>query len=61
MRYKCYDCDEVFDEDDAGSRSECVGEFWGAPAYESYMTCPNCGSDDIEEYEETEEGEDDGE
>lgn len=50
MRYKCYDCDEIFDEDDAGSRSECVGEFWGSPAYESYMVCPNCGSDDLEEY-----------
>lgn len=58
-KLKCYDCGEVFDEDDADVRSECVGEFWGAPAFMDYNICPHCGSDEIEEYheEEKEEGE----
>lgn len=59
---KCCDCGCVFDEDDADKRSECVGEFWGSPAYDSYLVCPDCGSDDIEDYEEEEsEDEEDGE
>ena len=49
MKYKCYDCGEIFDEEDADVRSECVGEFWGAPAYMDYNVCPRCGSQDIEE------------
>lgn len=48
---RCYDCGCVFDEEEADEKRECVGEFWGTPAYESYMVCPKCKSDDIEEVE----------
>ena len=58
MRYKCCNCDCVFDEQDAGERSECVGEFWGSPAYQTYMVCPECDSEEIDEYTEDEEQED---
>ena len=47
----CGDCGEIFDEEDAGCVHECVGEFWGSPAYQSYPVCPSCGSDNIGEYE----------
>ena len=63
-KMRCYDCDAVFDEEDAETRSECVGEFWGSPAYQNYAVCPFCHSEDIEEYEEPaeeEEGEDETE
>lgn len=45
--YKCNECDAVFDEPD--TYRECVGEFWGTPAYEEFDICPVCKSDDIEE------------
>ena len=57
MLLRCNNCDEVFDEDDLESRSECVGEFWGSPAYDSYGICPYCGSDDYDEYIDPEEEE----
>lgn len=34
----------------AATRSERIGEFWGAPAYTEYLVCPDCHSDEIEEY-----------
>lgn len=46
-KYICHDCGKTFDE--PKYERECVGEFWGAPAYESYEACPFCGSDYIEE------------
>lgn len=60
-KLKCYECGAIFDEDDAETRRECVGEFWGSPAYESYSICPVCHSDDLEEYEESEEEDDETE
>lgn len=62
--YKCVNCEEIFDEDDAGTYSEMVGEFWGDPAYETFICCPHCRSDFLEEIddekeEEEEEVEDD--
>ena len=48
---RCNSCHEVFDEDDLDYDHECVGEFWGAPAYQDYPKCPECGSDDIEDFE----------
>lgn len=59
---KCYDCGETFDEEDAGCVNECVGEFWGSPAYQSYPVCPFCRSDNIGEddpEEDQEEGDED--
>lgn len=47
MMLYCCDCDSCFDASDARERRECVGEFWGAPAYETYMECPYCGSDSL--------------
>ena len=55
MKYKCCECGHIFTEDDAYIYSECVGEFWGSPAYEEFMACPACKSDCIEDYEEEEE------
>lgn len=57
MKYKCYNCGKIFDEEDSGFKRELVGEFWGAPAYESVMVCPECRSDDLDEYTEEEEEE----
>ena len=51
-KLRCYDCGEIFDEDDADSRSDFVGEFWGSPAYDTVAICPFCNSDELEEYEE---------
>jgi hypothetical protein len=45
--YKCNDCENTFNEPD--SYRECIGEFWGFPAYEEFGSCPICGSDDYEE------------
>lgn len=52
---KCNDCGRKFDE--PATYSECVGEFWGTPAYENWAICPYCKSDEIEEYDEKEDDE----
>lgn len=54
-KLKCYDCGEIFDEEDADTVSENVGEFWGSPAYMNYNACPRCGSTELDEYHESEE------
>ena len=41
MSYYCTQCGRVFDEPEF--YEECVGEFWGAPAYQSFSECPYCG------------------
>lgn len=52
--YRCNDCEATFTEPD--TYKECIGEFWGMPAYQEFGCCPQCGSDDYEEvYEEEEE------
>ena len=56
-KYKCQDCDAVFTEDEAGSERDFVGYYGEQSAYQYYMTCPECGSDFIEEYIEEEEEE----
>ncbi len=48
MKYYCTSCGEIFDEPE--TYSECIGEFWGAPAYQDFAECPYCGG----EFEETE-------
>ena len=61
MRYICSECKEIFNESEivVNSYTEKMGEFWGAPAYETFYEdhCPYCGSNYIEEY--YEEGNDD--
>lgn len=55
MMYKCNDCDAIFENPKCVS--EYRGEYWGAPAYEDMYYCPECGSDDYEEYREEEDEE----
>lgn len=50
MKFKCTDCGATFTEDEMGRYEECVGEFWGVPAYETFGCCPCCKSDEYEEY-----------
>ena len=52
--WKCEECGCIFEEDEMDSYQECVGEFWGFPAYETFYCCPNCNSEAIDEYDETE-------
>lgn len=56
---RCTDCGHIFDEYDAITIHEYMGEFWGTPAYEDWMGCPNCKSTEIEDYDEREDEEDD--
>lgn len=58
MKYKCGCCDHIFDEDEAGTRTE-HEEFWGAIVPIYYSVCPECGADisDEDEYVEEEEEE----
>ena len=58
-KLQCLNCEYVFNEDDADVVSECIGEFWGAPAFEQYNACPKCGSTDVDDYEEEENEDDD--
>jgi len=46
MRFYCTDCGRYFDDEEADYRQECVGEFWGTPAYETFMMCPHCRSEE---------------
>lgn len=45
MRYYCEDCHRVMDELDMDR--ECIGEYWGVPAYIDYGICPLCGSTEV--------------
>lgn len=56
MRYKCAYCGCIFDEDEAGTRTE-HEEFWGSICSIDYNTCPECG-EDISDKEEFKEGND---
>ena len=49
---KCLCCGEIFDNDEVATRTECVGEFWGTPAYMDFDICPFCNCEDLEDYEE---------
>lgn len=63
MMYKCENCNEVFDESDADkvhttyeSEYGVSGEFASSTPY-SYLVCPYCKCDELEEYEDEEEDE----
>ena len=53
---KCYDCGEVFPDDEVVIEEwyESRGEFWGMPCSERMVEwrCPFCNSDEVDEYEE---------
>lgn len=58
---RCMCCGEEFEYEDAPQYRDCVGVYQGAPAYETHITCPNCGEEDYEEVYRDEEDEDDEE
>lgn len=41
--YRCKSCGHLFEEGEEKVYSEKIGEFGGAPAYQSYSACPICG------------------
>lgn len=51
----CNDCGCEFEE--PKTVNDYRGEFWGVPCYEALSECPNCGSDDIEEDDESDDEE----
>jgi hypothetical protein len=51
---KCDRCKEVFAFSEAETERECVGEVFGFPAYEEYISCPKCGHIDLYEVEKCE-------
>jgi Zn finger protein HypA/HybF involved in hydrogenase expression len=57
-KYLCNDCGGVYTEEelDCELHYEDRGEFWGSPCREKVYvyTCPDCGSEEIEIYDETE-------
>ena len=48
---KCGRCGQIFDETEGITRSELVDSGPGYKHYEHYYTCPNCDSDEIEEFD----------
>ena len=44
--YICNDCGSEFE--DPKLERERLGEYWGAPAWETWGVCPSCGSTEIE-------------
>lgn len=44
--YVCNDCGAEFESPKLDR--ERLGEYWGQPAWETWGSCPGCGSDDIE-------------
>lgn len=45
--FYCYECKEYLEK--VKWTRELMGECCGEPAYDTFMTCPLCGSHDIEE------------
>lgn len=65
MMYKCCDCEEIFDENDAEISTYDIEDDLGVGyLFDDHHTatcfvCPECGSDNIEEYIEEESEEED--
>lgn len=47
---RCDNCGNVFEPDDDCIRSELVERFQGYELWEHYFVCPECNSEDIEEF-----------
>ena len=45
----CENCHSFHDEEHLMRFTECVGEYQGTPAYQTFYACPDCGSTDMEE------------
>ena len=50
-KYRCCNCGAVFNKEDAEGKREYVGEFWGTPAYDTIDVCPECDSEELEDFE----------
>ena len=50
-KYRCCRSGMIFNKDEAECGQEYRGEFWGMPAYENVDICPECNSDDLEDFE----------
>lgn len=51
--YRCLNCGKLhMTEDDLGVGRERMCRINGVPYYEYFSVCPECGSDEIEEYKE---------
>lgn len=49
--YRCLDCGAIFNGLELKEYDEVIGDFWGAPAFDSFMLCPYCDSENINERE----------
>lgn len=49
IKYKCTSCGCCFKESEADTRSELVDSSPYYRHYESYVACPECGEDEVEE------------
>ena len=60
---RCDRCGEIFSEDDAGRKKVCMEDYYGVGSmfpdrhYKTFLICPNCGSEEIDEYYECDEDE----
>lgn len=45
---RCLCCGAGFSPAEAKEVSECIGEYWGTPAFETFQYCPKCDEDAIE-------------
>ena len=45
----CNNCGATFEDDEFVTETQCVGECWGQPAYESFSVAPCCGEYDCRE------------
>ena len=57
MMFKCECCGEIFEE--PNRKKYCVGYYGSAPAYDTESTCPHCGEDNFDEYNEGDEEDED--
>ena len=56
MMLKCADCGEIFDEDEVVYERVCWEDYYGVSGsfpnknYGNIATCPQCGSEELEDY-----------
>ena len=65
--FKCCDCGEIFNESEAEVKRICLEDEYGVSSmftdrhYQDIITCPNCGSEELEVYYEEDEDDDETE
>ena len=61
MRYICADCGAIFDKNEARYEEVCMEDYYGVGNlfpdrhYNTFMICPECGSEDVDDYYEEDE------